>query len=111
MTTLQQMIEEACEQTEGSDYEVNFRNDYSGRGMYGRTCVGITGDRRGCMRLIADVIKSAYIQSVEDNKIDKDEAVDILLDFDQDSMGYDVIIYWPGLPSIDSAAELSELEG
>jgi hypothetical protein len=108
--TLQELIEEACKQTEGSGAEVNFRNSYSGRGMYGQQCVGITGGRKDCMRVIAEVIKMAYAESIENDDIDKDDAVDTLLDHDQDSMGHDIILYWPQLASIDSAEELSDRE-
>jgi len=52
-----------------------FRKDYSGRGMYGETCVGIvTGDPTGC-------IEEAEARGVRG-------AV-------TDSMGLSIIVYWP----------------
>lgn len=117
MTTLQELLEQACEQTEGSEDEVSFRNTYSGRGMYGRECVGITGDHSACMKVIAEVIKGLMVD-IEDSdgdnptivRMSANEYVDTLLGFDRDSMGRDVILYWPELSSIDSADELSDLE-
>lgn len=116
MTTLQEMIEEACKQTEDSEHEVHFRNSYSGRGMYGQQCVGITGSHKGCMQVIGQVIKDAateMVDSIENPGAESKYAgvVDTLLDYDQDSMGRDIILYWPQLPSIDSADELSDAEG
>ena len=52
-----EMVQQACLDTEGSEDEVSFYNNYSGRGMYGNRCVGITGSERACNRLIAEVIK------------------------------------------------------
>jgi hypothetical protein len=116
MTTLQERLEDICKQTEDSEHEVHFRNDYSGRGMSGRSCVGITGSRRGCMQVIAEVIKQAATDMVDNienpgTELKFDEMIDTLLGFDQDSMGYDIIMYWSDLPSIDSAGELSDREG
>ncbi len=110
MTTLQEMIEEACKQTEDSEHEVHFRNSYSGRGMYGSQCIGITGSHKACLQVIGQVIKEAYAVSTNEDEIDPGQAIDTLIDFDQDSMGRDIILYWPQLPSIDSAEELSDAE-
>jgi hypothetical protein len=114
MTTLQEMIEEACKQTEDSEYEVHFRNTYSGRGMYGRQCMGITGSHKACMQVIGQVIKELTPWTTEDRprgELDFRDSVDTLLDHDTDSMGRGIILYWPQLPSIDSAEELSDREG
>lgn len=105
---LQQLIQDACRQTEDSEYEVHFRNTYSGRGMYGSQCIGITGSHKACLQVIGQVIKNAYEDTSEE--VDPGAAIDTLLEFNQDSMGYDVILYWPHLPSIDSAEELSDAE-
>lgn len=115
--TLQQLLEEACEETGG---EVNFQNSYSGRGMYGEQCVGITGSFAACMHVLAHLIKDesravASEECDEDTRMEMnnkfDENVDKLFCFKQDSMGRDVIIYWEELSSIDSSEELSDLEG
>ena len=81
--------------------DVNIRNDYSGRGMYGRRCVGITGRKADCMTVIGEVIKLAHSESAHNDELDFDSAVDLLMSFDQDSMGYDVILYWEDIQAED----------
>ena len=85
--------------------DVEFTHDYSGRGMYGDKCAGIVGDMRYCMQVIADCIKSVYTDGDEDT--DPDEVVDMLLNFRQDSMGRDVIVYWENI-SCDGQPEDDE---
>lgn len=124
MQSIQQLLKDACAQSEDSEYDVSFRNDYSGRGMYGRNCVGITGSETGCMKLIAEVIKGAReeLKTVQlgSSEYEGDtlfgELVDTLLNYDRDSMGRSIILYWPQLESIededfDSEEELSGQEG
>ena len=87
---------------------VRFRNDYSGRGMYGKTCVGITGPRYDCQSMIAEAISSAIIDwqmvplgsSREETDLFYRELVNTLNSYRTDSMGLDVILYWPELPPI-----------
>ncbi len=98
MQYLQNALQLLCEQV---DDEVSFRNDYSGRGMYGKSCVGITGSKSGCMQIIAEVIKA----SVNDTEMTVEEVVDMLLNFEQDSMGLDVILYWPDLEPLEADSE------
>ena len=92
-----------------NDFEdVRFRNTYSGRGMYGRTCVGITGPANLCQQVIAEAIIQAGIDSQKvqlgSNREETDEffrqSVRTLLDYAEDSMGMNVVFYWPGLQSI-----------
>ena len=104
MDTVQELLEQACR----DHGDVSFRNTYSGRGMYGRQCVGITGDSHECRRVIAAVItemvgvltdggeefQSSMMESLEQD-------VETLMLWDQDSMGRDVIYYWPSLESIE----------
>ncbi len=81
---------------------VSIRNDYSGRGMYGKSCVGITGSKAYCMTVIGETIKLAYsLSAVQEDDVDGDSVVDVLMNFEQDSMGYDVIIYWPHMQAED----------
>lgn len=104
MMKLQDQLKDACE----ADGEVSFRNDYNGRGMYGRTCVGIVGTKSRCLFLIGEVIGEIFFEAIR--PIDSDErhdlaqeakqSVETLLDFSQDSMGYDVILYWETLPGL-----------
>ena len=96
----QELLEAACH-----DHSiVVFHNNYSGRGMFGRTCVGIVGSMSDCMCVIASVIKEA----ASDRDISLDYTVDTLLDFSQDSMGRDVILFWPLLGSIEEVLEEPE---
>lgn len=83
---------------ENGDEDTGFRNNYSGRGMYGRSCVGITGSKEDCQALIAEVIKEARYR---EDSLDFGELVDAVLDYSQDSMGLDVIIYWPHIKPIE----------
>jgi hypothetical protein len=95
MYTLQTLLRDAC----NDSGEVEFRHNYSGRAMYGRECVGITGDMSDCMLVIGEIIK----QQKEEPSFDDD--VDTLLDFKTDSMGRDVIVYWPQLEGIEAGDE------
>ena len=73
-------------------YGVSYRADYSGRGMYGRSCVSISGSRMDCMVVIGEVIKDMS------DSVPKDEfsdVVDIMLDYSNDSMGLGIVLYWP----------------
>ena len=94
--------------------DVCFRNDYSGRAMYGRSCVGVTGSRSDCQAVIAEAIIRASIDSQKvqagSSREETDECfrqlVAELLNFQQDSMGMDIILYWPNLqPIIDEEPE------
>lgn len=93
------LVKDACEQTEDSDYEVRFRNDYSGRGMYGRRCIGIVGSEKGCKQVVAEVLKQAHSDPSSD--LEFDTVADTLLDYDRDSMGRDIIMYWPQVDSLE----------
>jgi hypothetical protein len=118
MDKLQKMLKDACEDMGD---ECQFRNDYSGRGMYGSKCVGITGSWKDCQRVIASVL-GTMSQDLFDTAIDCDddgeneayalndtvqEQIDKLMAFTFDSMGYDVIIYWERLePLTDDEEDL-----
>lgn len=73
------------------------RDNYSGRGMYGKECVAIvTGESAWNVRGILEYEKT-------DAAIDGDEygeMIDYMLEHEpqSDSMGYsDTVYYWPGL--------------
>lgn len=117
MESIQKTIKAACEDMGN---EVTFRNSYSGRGMYGRECVGITGTMADCQRVVAaaigsmtqDLFDTAF--NCTDGEEDMahalndsvQEAIDQLVNFSWDSMGHDVIVYWPNIEPM-SAEELS----
>lgn len=110
MPTLQERIKDAAENS-----NVSFRNSYSGRGMYGKSCVGIVSSHDACMSIISQIIRedadelidSAFDAENDDRAIinimrhEWHENVYTLLRFSTDSMGHDVIFYWPELESID----------
>ena len=105
MQSLQQYLKDVC----FDNGEVDFRNDYSGRGMYGRKCVGIVSTKTMCMEMIARVIISVkddlkHSMNMADYEKDTlfEEYVSTLLDFVEDSMGMSgVILYWPELVPIE----------
>lgn len=95
-------LETAC----NDSGETGFRDDYSGRGMYGDSCVGITGSLSDCMRVIAYVIQALTDElenADEDNRFAArrlfDNQIEALMNFSQDSMGRDLILYWSDLSS------------
>jgi len=98
MPSIQQLLKQACE----DHGDVSFRNTYSGRGMYGRQCVGITGDPGEVSRVVSQVIKDARLADVKDDDFDFDLLVDTLLvEYNEDSMGLGTIMYWPCLEPLD----------
>lgn len=64
------------------------RDDYSGRGMYGATCVAVVGDAA----TFAD-----FIQAVTEVTGGAVRARSLASICRQDSMGFDTVYYWPGL--------------
>ena len=78
--------------TEGEDMTIR---SYSGRGMYGKTCLAITGD--------IDPIEIGFYlakTSVMENE-----------DFPptkQNSMGLSIVLYWPRVPYVEEDEEIEE---
>ena len=66
--------------------DLEFRTDYSGRGMYGEQCIGVVG-------YLSDLL--AFVLLVAEQ--DKDLAQDELTQLTWDSMGLSTIYYWPKL--------------
>lgn len=71
---------------------VEHYEDYSGRGMYGDTCPGVTFSSSGDL---ADF----YIELADIT--DSDTAKSLARSERQDSMGLNGIAYWPGLKLTD----------
>ncbi len=65
-----------------SDLGIEASDTYSGRGMYGATCFSITGNT-------GDLVK--FLRALPD------EVGDELVDPSTDSMGLDIVFYWPYL--------------
>ena len=81
--------EKFVELIEDAGYEVR---RYSGRGMYGKWCVGVEvdGDMNG-YKLVCDVVRIAAVQDEDDI----DELINVFSNTNQDSMGLGMVIYWP----------------
>lgn len=74
-------------------YEMKLREDYSGRGMFGRTTTGIVYDSE------SDMLKSVALAAIrvkekesEEGAMTAEEFIDEL-DFSRDNMGYSTIVY------------------
>ncbi|MHB8407832.1 MAG: hypothetical protein ACYDHY_06915 [Acidiferrobacterales bacterium] len=95
--TLQEIIEEAGYET----------RSYSGRGMYGRSCLGVTIDRdHDLMDFIADVLEHAS----ESEDISLSELADSFRGAKTDSMGLGTILYFPDVAHQDEPAEEGDEE-
>jgi hypothetical protein len=77
---------------DGGTDSVDIRADYSGRGMYGTKCLGFTVSAHAASMRIA-VAMSAVLGA--------DEAREIVSRTQTDSMGRDMIVYFPGLTLSD----------
>src|SRR5687768_3238989 len=85
--------------TEDYDPDVDFRPNYSGRGMYGRTCLGIVHDDRNTV--------AAFLYILAD-ELGKD-FLDLLSEVGgaQDGMGLSTITYFSGI-TVEGADEEDE---
>ena len=72
---------------------LEFRHNYSGRGMYGRTCFGVVGSSS---RIAAAQI-ALYTLMAQD--ISEEDALGVIMNSSRDSMGYDSIVYWTEIVS------------
>lgn len=87
MNNIKTFIREFCE-----DQELDYREDYSGRGMFGSRCVGIVCDNplSTLLELFAFIVDS-------DDGISGDEVQYALGKPEEDSMGMRNILYFPKL--------------
>ena len=88
-TISEDLLEEISQEVDGS-----FRTDYSGRGMYGDSCVGIVAHS-----LLA--LGAAISRLVEDEELREE----LISNSSTDSMGYDTIVYWTRVTSSDAEDE------
>jgi hypothetical protein len=70
--------------------EVQLREDYSGRGMYGSTTAGVIGDPGD---ITACAAYAAFVQGEEGKDVENEEMVEDLRSMRSDSMGRDMIYY------------------
>lgn len=88
--------------------------EYSGRGMGGRSCVGITGTQLECAQAMADCINAMLDEVVDaaDDTIqdtlasDMHEDVQTIFKYQLDDMGNNVVCYWPDLEYEDPANDI-----
>jgi hypothetical protein len=75
---------------------------YSGRGMFGRTCVGVIVGRDRTDEVKIGLAIALEIANTTDDPMDIADKIEELVDemptASSDSMGHDSIIYWPSLP-------------
>lgn len=92
--SLARLIEEAAEDT-----GVSFRPNYSGRGMYGRSCVGIVGSSQDLAAVMTEVAYNLAPLSAEgwEGNQRLREELESLFQYSSDSMGMGRIFYWQHL--------------
>ena len=86
------------------DDAVNVR-EYSGRFMYGKKCLAITGQFNDCTQAIGSALQLALDLHIEDiNHGDSDledvqdpmcNLISLAMEFQMDNMGLDIVLYWP----------------
>ena len=80
---------------------VEYNPSYSGRHMFNRSCIGIMGTCGDCMDVIKAVLLEIHNEELDCGNdytdYDFESALHELLDYDQDSMGLGVILYWCGM--------------
>lgn len=73
--------------------EFDLRTDYSGRGMFGARCIGLTGHEGDLLRFAA-----ACQRTADELDLPGEQLVDALAEVVRsDNMGYDLIFYFPGV--------------
>ncbi len=80
---LAEKIRDLAEQGDGAD----FRSDYSGRCMYGKSCIGVVVEDTSSFLMLF-----AYLAR-EVEEADLDDITNVR----QDSMGRKIIYYWPSI--------------
>jgi hypothetical protein len=71
---------------------------YSGRGMYGKTCLGVETDSYQLGELFSDII-----QLMDED--DRDEICKAISSMREDGMGLGLIVYFPSVPFIEEDEE------
>lgn len=90
------------------DCGVTVSNTYSGRFMYGKTCVSVAGGETEIQKLFKAVLlhyHQSWIEAENQRMIGNDDAdpdisyeelLDLLLvNYKTDSMGLGIVVYWP----------------
>jgi hypothetical protein len=76
------------------DHEDDARDDYSGRAMYGSTCIAFrsNGDLGGIMRFAYNLR-----EALDSAELDDLDVEDFLSSARQDSMGLGTVLYFPSI--------------
>lgn len=93
--TIAQIVENVA-----PDFDVELRSDYSGRCMYGQECLGLVGSFENIMTVLQAVTSELHDYSVEGDEeyqMAWSDWMDFAFQFKMDSMGLDVIVYWPNM--------------
>ena len=90
-TTMKRHLEQAC-----FGMDVDLLETYSGRGMMGRSCLGVACDGAGDLMAIAMQVAQSV---VEDDCFDLtlEDLERIFSDVHEDGMGRRAVYYWPKL--------------
>lgn len=91
MENIKELIKDFCD-----DEGLNYRDDYSGRGMYGRSCVAVDCDNP--LETLSGIF--AYLVDSDDD-IEGCDVQFSLGEPKQDSMGMGSILYFPKLSTKD----------
>lgn len=91
---------------------VRFLKDYSGRGMYGKTCIGISGSNGDCRAVLAAAMTEAAVDSrniqLGSSREETDEYMremfELLLNHSSDNMGHGVVFYWTTQQAMDEVS-------
>ena len=75
-----------------ADFSCDVLTDYSGRGMYGNTCVAVVVDREAELCILAADLMCAMDPGDEREAVRK-----VLARTETDSMGRRMVAYWPAL--------------
>lgn len=81
------------------DEDISARS-YSGRGMYGESCVGVTCDNP--FKVIAELAFMAGSDVAEENYSLAQDILQVLGETRSDSMGRSTIIYWPRVKWVET---------
>lgn len=77
------------------------RTDYSGRGMYGRTCVGYTGEN---VLMFAFRLAVTLAEQINDpaELFDVEDMLEAIGSPSTDSLGWNTLYYWPNITATEA---------
>lgn len=76
--------------------EIEFIGNYSGRSMYGDTCIGIVGGHNALVKFIARIATWNY-DGEEDAPRGEDICEELSYSVVTDALGEDMVFYFPGV--------------